>query len=403
MVNIILMNIVVIGIGYVGLVTGLGLAKLKHKVQFLDIDINKVDKLKNKIAPFYEPLLDKYLNDSDIADKISFYHKYDNVDWTSVDIIMICVQTPNSFNNEVDISYLKNVFESISEFIDQNKIICIKSTIHPEALDETLQSSKFSPSQVVFNPEFLREGSAFKDFFNPDRIIIGSFDKTNAAKVALLYKDIDTKILFTDPISSQLIKYLSNAYLPLRLSFVNEASQLIKTLGGNLSDTLNGIGLDSRIGTEYFRPSAGWGGSCFPKDVAEINSIINEMNLSTPLISNIINSNNQHQKWFSDYVIQQKKEEKLKHIILIGLAFKENTDDTRYSPTIAIYDILNSKGESVKIYDLDKEKFDNYNIINQFEDQSLVIEMFPIDKESAKVIEDGLSQLNRYKYLRFWE
>ena len=122
-----------------------------------------------------------------------------------------------------------------------------------------------------------------------------------------MYKDIDTKILFTDPISSQLIKYLSNAYLPLGFSFVNEASQLIKTLGGNLSDTLNGIGLDSRIGTEYFRPSAGWGGSCFPKDVAEINSIINEMNLSTPLISNIINSNNQHQKWFSDYVIQQKK------------------------------------------------------------------------------------------------
>ena len=291
----------------------------------------------------------------------------------------------------------------MSQFIDQNKIICIKSTIHPEALDETLKSSKFSPSQVVFNPEFLREGSAFKDFFNPDRIVIGSVDKTNAEKVALLYKDLDTKTLFTDPISSQLIKYLSNAYLPLRLSFVNEASQLIKTLGGNLSDTLNGIGLDSRIGTEYFRPSAGWGGSCFPKDVAEINSIINEMNLSTPLISNIINSNNQHQKWFSDYVIQQKKEEKLKHIILIGLAFKENTDDTRYSPTIAIYDILNSKGESVKIYDLDKEKFDNYNIINQFEDQSLVIEMFPIDKESAKVIEDGLSQLNRYKYLRFWE
>ena len=130
------------------------MAKLKHKVQFLDIDINKVDKLKNKIAPFYEPLLDKYLNDSDIADKISFYHKYDNVDWTSVDIIMICVQTPNSFNNEVDISYLKNVFESISEFIDQNKIICIKSTIHPEALDETLQSSKFSQTKLYLIPNF---------------------------------------------------------------------------------------------------------------------------------------------------------------------------------------------------------------------------------------------------------
>ena len=138
--------------------------------------------------------------------------------------------------------------------------------IHPEALDDTLESSKFSPGQIVFNPEFLREGSAFQDFFNPDRIVIGSVDKTNAEKVALLYKDLDTKIIFTDPISSQLIKYLSNAYLPLRLSFVNEASQLIKTLGGNLSETLHGIGLDSRIGTEYFRPSR-MGGSCFQKDM----------------------------------------------------------------------------------------------------------------------------------------
>lgn len=403
MVNIILMNIVVIGVGYVGLVTGLGLAKLNHNIQFLDTDVNKVDKLKNKISPFYEPLLDHNLNDADVADKISFHHEYSNIDWPSADIIMICVQTPNSFNNVVDTSYLTNVFESITEFIDQNKIICIKSTIHPEALDETLESSKFSSSQIVFNPEFLREGSAFKDFFNPDRIVIGSIDKTNAEKVSLLYKDLDTKFLFTDPISSQLIKYLSNAYLPLRLSFVNEASQLIKTLGGNLSETLHGIGLDSRIGTEYFRPSAGWGGSCFPKDVAEINSIINEKNLSTPLISNIIDSNNQHKIWFSDYIIKQKKEKKLKHIILIGLAFKENTDDTRHSPTIAIYDILNSRGESVKIFDLNKEKFDNYKTITQFENQSLVIEMFPIDKESAKVIEDQLSQLNRYKYLRFWE
>ena len=403
MVNIILMNIVVIGVGYVGLVTGLGLAKLNHNIQFLDIDITKVDKLKNKIAPFYEPLLDKNLNEPDIADKISFHHEYNNVDWTSVDIIMICVQTPNSSNNDVDATFLTNVFESISEFIDQNKIICIKSTIHPEALDDTLESSKFSPDQIVFNPEFLREGSAFQDFFNPDRIVVGSVDKTNAEKVALLYKDLDTKIIFTDPISSQLIKYLSNAYLPLRLSFVNEASQLIKTLGGNLSETLHGIGLDSRIGTEYFRPSAGWGGSCFPKDVAEINSIINSKNLNTPLISNIIDSNNQHQIWFSDFILEQKKEQKLKHIILIGVAFKENTDDTRYSPTISIYDILNSKGESVKIFDLNTEKFGDYNIVNQFQDRSLILEMYPLDAESAKVIEDELSKLNQYKYLRFWE
>ena len=120
---------------------------------------------------------------------------------------------------------------------------------------------------------------------------------------------------------------MSNAYLPLRLSFVNEASQIIKKLGGNLSETLDGIGLDTRIGKQYFRPSPGWGGSCFPKDVAELNSIVSSQDLNTPLISNIIESNTQHQIWFAEYLINQKTSNNLKNIYLIGLAFKEDTDD----------------------------------------------------------------------------
>ena len=397
------MNIVVIGVGYVGLVTGLGLAKLNHNIQFLDIDFHKIDKLKNKISPFYEPELENYLNDNEIISNSSFENEYNEINWDDADIVMICVQTPSSEDNVVDSSYLVRVFESIADFVDKKTVVCIKSTIHPEAINSTIESSKFSYDEIVFNPEFLREGTAFQDFFNPDRIVIGANKETNAKKIALLYEDIDSEIIFTDPISSQLIKYLSNAYLPLRLSFVNEASQIIKKLGGNLNETLNGIGLDTRIGKQYFRPSPGWGGSCFPKDVAELNSITSSQNLNTPLISNIIESNTQHQKWFAEYLLNLKINNNLKNIYLIGFAFKEDTDDTRNSPTIFVYEVLKSKKENVHIFDLNHDSFDEYVSHNQFKEDSLIVEMFPLNVKSSTEIQDKLNQINKFKYLRYWE
>ena len=293
------MNIVVIGVGYVGLVSGLCLAKLKHNVQFLDIDESKISSLKKHHPPFFEPELENYLNNKEILGNVNFSSEYKSIAWENVDIVMVCVQTPSLESNQIDTSFVKKVFMSIQNYINDNTVVCIKSTIHPEALKKIVAELSFNESQIVFNPEFLREGSAFTDFFQPDRIVIGSTDKENAKKVGLLYNDLDTEILFTDPVSSQLIKYLSNAYLPLRLSFVNEASQIISAMGGNLKDTLKGIGMDTRIGQNYFRPSPGWGGSCFPKDVAEINSIIKSNNLNLPLISNIKESKSNHQTWFS--------------------------------------------------------------------------------------------------------
>jgi UDPglucose 6-dehydrogenase len=397
------MNIVVIGVGYVGLITGLGLAKFNNSIQFLDIDIDKIKKLKNKEAPFFEPSLNEFLNDKEISNSISFFSNYDDIDWSQADIIMICVQTPSSEKDSIDTSFVKKVFHSISKFINEDTILCIKSTIHPEALKDTLQSMGISENQTVFNPEFLREGSAFSDFFNPDRIIIGSSNIDNGKKVASLYNQIDTEILFTDPISSQLIKYLSNAYLPLRLSFINEAAQIVKELDGNLKDTLEGVGLDSRIGSHYFRPSPGWGGSCFPKDVKEINSIAKLNNLNTPLISNINESNSQHQKWFSEYLINLKEKHKLTNICLIGLAFKENTDDIRYSPSIAVYKILEEKNENVLIFDFKFKSMDSLNIISELNEDTLFVEMFPLDTSESDFLTKKLTQLNNFEYLRFWD
>ena len=403
MVNIILMNIVIIGVGYVGLVSGLAFAKTDNNVQFLDVDVSKIDDLKKKKAPFFEPLLEEYLNDEKINQSVSFHSEYDDVDWDTAEIIMVCVQTPTTIENKIDSSFLNNVFKSLSDLTNDQSIICIKSTIHPEAIQEILDNSSLNNEDIVFNPEFLREGQAFNDFFNPDRVVIGAVNKRNAERVAELYKNLDTELILTDPISSQLIKYLSNAYLPLRLSFVNEASQIIKKLGGNLSQTLLGIGLDSRIGNNYFRPSPGWGGSCFPKDVTEINSIIKANNLTTPLISNINESNKQHQNWFSNYLIKQIQEKNLDSICLIGLAFKEDTDDTRYSPTISIYENLKLLKKNVYIYDFSNTEDDSFDIRQSFAENSLIVEMYPLSDENQTKITKEINKLKNYDYLKFWE
>ena len=403
MVNIILMNIVIIGVGYVGLVSGLAFAKTDNNVQFLDLDVSKIDDLKKKKAPFFEPLLEEYLNDEKINQSVSFHSEYDDVDWDTAEIIMVCVQTPTTIENKIDSSFLNNVFKSLSDLTNDQSIICIKSTIHPEAIQEILDNSSLNNEDIVFNPEFLREGQAFNDFFNPDRVVIGAVNKRNAERVAELYKNLDTELILTDPISSQLIKYLSNAYLPLRLSFVNEASQIIKKLGGNLSQTLLGIGLDSRIGNNYFRPSPGWGGSCFPKDVTEINSIIKANNLTTPLISNINESNKQHQNWFSNYLIKQIQEKNLDSICLVGLAFKEDTDDTRYSPTISIYENLKLHKKNVYIYDFSNTEDDSFDIRQSFAENSLIVEMYPLSDENQTKITKEINKLENYDYLKFWE
>ena len=397
------MNIVIIGVGYVGLVSGLAFAKTDNNVQFLDLDVSKIDDLKKKKAPFFEPLLEEYLNDEKINQSVSFHSEYDDVDWDTAEIIMVCVQTPTTIENKIDSSFLNNVFKSLSDLTNDQSIICIKSTIHPEAIQEILDNSSLNNEDIVFNPEFLREGQAFNDFFNPDRVVIGAVNKRNAERVAELYKNLDTELILTDPISSQLIKYLSNAYLPLRLSFVNEASQIIKKLGGNLSQTLLGVGLDSRIGNNYFRPSPGWGGSCFPKDVTEINSIIKANNLTTPLISNINESNKQHQNWFSNYLIKKIQEKNLDSICLIGLAFKEDTDDTRYSPTISIYENLKLLKKNVYIFDFSNTEDDSFDIRQSFAENSLIVEMYPLSDENQTKITKEINKLENYDYLKFWE
>ena len=393
------MNIVVIGVGYVGLVTGLSLVKLGNKITFLDTDLSKIQMLNQKKPTFDEPELLDYLTNDKTAKNTRFCHTYDDIRWEDADIVLICVQTPVDENGELDSNFIKKVFSSLNGKVANNTTVCIKSTIHPSALQKVLSEVNYDYKDLVFNPEFLREGSAFYDFFNTDRIIIGSENLEKSQIIADLYKELDSEIIFTDPISSQLIKYLSNAYLPLRISFVNEAAQLIDSLNANQSDVLKGVGLDSRIGDQYFRPSPGWGGSCFPKDVMEIQQIAKENNLKLPVMQSISNSNSEHLLWFSKKLIEIMNINNLQKIILLGAAFKENTDDTRYSPTFEIYNILKKERENVEIYDENMTLDNKYDQIFSFEENALYVEMYPMGNK----VKNQIVELNDIVYFRFWD
>ena len=394
------MNIAVIGVGYVGLITGLSFAKLGNNVNFLDIDKTKIDNLKNNIPTFIEPQLIDYLNNDLIIQNTNYFHSYEAVNWNEIEVVFICVQTPMDEKGNLDPTYLLDVFKNLN--CRFNSILCIKSTIHPDAIESIFEETETSFEDVVFNPEFLREGSAFEDFFNTDRVVIGSNNINNAKKVGKLYDDFDTEIIYTDPISSQLIKYLSNAYLPLRISFANEAARLADKLGGNQKDILNGIGLDHRIGNQYFRPSPGWGGSCFPKDVAELQSIANLNDFKLPIIDSIITSNENHIDWFVEKLLQLKLSHNLNEIILIGAAFKENTDDLRDSPTLKIYKKLINKNIQVSIYDKFIQLGNNFKIAEKFNESTLFVEMYPLNDDYQEQI-SIIQKLKNFYYFKFWD
>ena len=260
-------------------------------------------------------------------------------------------------------------------------------------------------SQILFNPEFLREGSAIYDFFNPDRIVIGGTDNLAIERCKSLYDDFECEIVVTDSISSQIIKYLSNTYLAMRLSYVNEAYRLISDLGGNPDIAIRGIGLDNRIGLNYFRPSPGWGGSCFPKDV---NEIINTYStkFEIPLIGKIVESNDYQQIWIANKLLEILHDNGLKNIILIRAPFKENTDDLRDSPSIKVYEILNKKIENLYIYEDEVNISKNFRVIKDIDeilDNSLYVQMFPEKSDNRQKLLLKINNLENSMLWQMWD
>ena len=395
------MNLVVIGTVYVGLVTGVGFASLGNSVSFIDLDENKVLKLKDKQVPFYEPGLEEHFQNNETFSRMSFTSSYDEIEWEETDVVFICVQTPNNLEtNSVDTRFLESAITEINNLNNQKLVVTVKSTIPTYEIEKVCNKVGMDKNKITFNPEFLREGTAIEDFFQPDRIVIGGNDPEKLLVLRELYKGFDAELIETDPISSQLIKYLANTYLPLRLSFVNEAARLIDYSNGNQEDVLKGVGLDSRIGSHYFRPSPAWGGSCFPKDLIEVNNFYKEGEVTLPLISNIIESNDVQTKWTVDKLTSILINENINSVLLIGAAFKEDTDDLRNSPTLDIYKILHQKDINTFIYD-EMVELDEYNSIDNLDDiseKTLVVLMYPIKKTLMERIESIITDTNSILY-----
>tara|TARA_B100000214_G_scaffold76792_1_gene51776 strand:+ start:1429 stop:2628 length:1200 start_codon:yes stop_codon:yes gene_type:complete len=386
------MNIVIVGTGYVGLVTGVGFAEQGHNVSFIDLDSKKINKLADKELPFFEPGLDEYFSKEENFNRMSFHENYIGLNWDETDIVFICVQTPNNLEtNSVDTKFLESAITEISKLENKDITITVKSTIPPYEIENVCKNVGYDRNLLTFNPEFLREGSAVYDFFNPDRVVIGGLNQEKIKKLEQLYSNYDAEIIITDPISSQLIKYLANTYLPMRLSFVNEATRLVEYSNANLQDVLKGVGLDTRIGSHYFRPSPSWGGSCFPKDLIEVNNFYNKNALNLPLISNIIESNDEHLKWTVNQLISLKQTNNLEKIYLVGAAFKEDTDDLRNSPTLDIYKILSKMEIEVIILDqqIQVPEYSHVSSISDIAPNSLVSIMYPQKDEFS-------SELNKF-------
>ena len=401
-----MMNISVIGAGYVGLITGIGFAKLNHQVSIVDLNDDLIKNLNENRPPFYEPELVDYLNDSNVRNNLFFSTSYQKSINENTDIVFVCVQTPTDPDTgKTKTDYISSVMTELKKIESFNFIICIKSTIKATLVEKISNEIDLDYKKIIFNPEFLREGSAFYDFFNPDRIVIGGSDQKGLNQCTELYESFDCEKIITDSNSSQMIKYLSNTYLAMRLSFVNETYRLVSEFNGNPEEVLNAIGKDKRIGNDYFRPSPGWGGSCFPKDVKEVISSF-QMDYQLPIISEILRSNELHMEWFVDYILKIINEQSLENIVLIGAPFKENTDDLRESPSLKIYKLIEEKFKNVWILDFDislSKSFKAIKSLSELKDNTLYVEMFPDSSQNRNNIVNTIDNLINSKIFRIWE
>ena len=345
-------QLAVVGLGYVGLTTAVGLAQLGHQVLGFDVDDSKVSKLGAGESPIYENGLEAALEGLIHSKALDFTNSLDVVEDFKPEFIFICVSTPQDDSGAADITILNSVVSQLAGIVEPNSILVIKSTV-PVGTGQTIANTLDRTNVfVASNPEFLREGTAMKDFMEPDRIVVGSNHPEVAKRVLDLYSAIEAPKLQTNLESSELIKYAANAYLAMRLSFTNDIAALSEKSHANVDQVLNGMGMDKRIGTSFLKPGPGWGGSCFPKDTNALVAIAKEFGSPLPLVETAIASNNAAIARSVNAITELAGGNLAnKKVAVWGIAFKANTDDIRDSPALKIVDSLISKGAEVQAYD----------------------------------------------------
>jgi len=348
------MRIAVVGTGYVGLVTGSCFADLGNVVTCVDVDRKKVASLKKGLVPIFEPGL-KEIIQRNRNQRLFFTTDLAKAVRTS-DVIFIAVNTPPGRNGEVDITNVKAVASGIAKALNGYKIIVNKSTV-PIGMGDvvakilSVSGPKEASFDVVSNPEFLREGSAVADLLKPERVVIGSTRREAAEKLAEIYEPLRCPILITDLKSAEMIKYASNAFLAMKVSYINEIANLCGKVGADIAQVTKGMSYDSRIGGQFFNAGLGFGGSCFPKDVAGLIQIGKNNGYPFRLLPEVLAVNQYQRQLFLEKVQKALKSIKGKTLAVWGLSFKANTDDLREAPSMTLIPALLAKGAKLRAYD----------------------------------------------------
>ena len=354
-------KIAIIGTGYVGLASAVGFAHLGHDVVGIDIDKAKIAKLSSGQSPIFEKDIEIFLKKSLKKKKIAFTSDYSKV--AGSQFVFLCLPTPQLDDGAADVSFILESTKMLSRHSKKSSTVVIKSTVPVNTWKLVKEIVNRDDVSVVSNPEFLREGTALQDFFKPDRIVVGCTDEVKATEVARLYKAKKAKVVFTDNTSAEIIKYASNSFLAIKLSFVNEIAAYAESTDANALEVLNAMGLDKRIGKDFLKPGPGWGGMCFPKDVSALKESAREKNVPIPLLDAALESN---LKAHARIVGKCKKalggSLKDKKISVWGLSFKANTDDTRFSPAISVIELLLAEGAQIKAFDPIVKSVENLSI-----------------------------------------
>jgi UDPglucose 6-dehydrogenase len=351
-------HICVVGTGYVGLVTGTCFSEFGVDVTCVDIDEQKVEKLKNGIVPIYEPGLDVMIVRNMKEGRLNFTTDISSAVQNSL-VIFIAVGTPPKSDGSADLQYVEQVARTIALSMNGYKVIVNKSTAPVGTgnwIKEVIRKSQKNDHRfsVVSNPEFLREGSAIEDFMRPDRVVIGAEDPEAIAIIKDLYAPlylIETPFVITNLATAELIKYASNAFLATKISFINELANLCDRVQADVHHVAKGMGLDRRIGSKFLHPGPGFGGSCFPKDTSALVEMSKEKNYEFKIVKATLEVNQQQRRIAFEKIETVSGKLKGKTIGILGLSFKPNTDDMRDAPSIPIIDLIQKSGAYVKAFD----------------------------------------------------
>ncbi|MAI91881.1 UDP-glucose/GDP-mannose dehydrogenase family protein [Ponticaulis sp.] len=358
------MRVTMIGTGYVGLVSGACFADFGHVVTCVDKDASKIERLEQGIMPIYEPGLDQLVAKNVKEERLFF--TTDPADAIkNADAVFIAVGTPSRRGDgHADLSYVYGAAEEIAQLMDGYTVVVTKSTVPvgtgdevEEIIRKTRPDAEFA---VVSNPEFLREGAAIKDFKVPDRVVVGTEEERAKEVMSELYRPLylnETPILFTARRTSELIKYAANAFLAVKITFINEIADLCEKVGANVQEVSRGIGLDNRIGKKFLNAGPGYGGSCFPKDTLALTKTANDHGAPIRIVDTVVEVNAARKKAMATKIIDAMGGDVSgKTIGMLGLAFKPNTDDMRDAPSLDIIPALQAAGAKVRAYDPESMK-----------------------------------------------